>query len=91
MQRRFFYVRGKPPPRQGGSLPYFIAYCRKIEDFKPEISLFFPIAKTVGGGGGIIKNVKTTKNVKKKGNHKVDFLKLSVVPAATIFLTELMR
>lgn len=90
MQRRFFYVRGKPPPRQGGSLPYFIAYCRKIEDFKPEISLFFPIAKTVGGGG-IIKNVKTTKNVKKKGNHKVDFLKLSVVPAATIFLTELMR
>ena len=32
-----------------------------------------------------------TKNVKKKGDHKVDFLKLSVVPAATIFLTELMR
>ena len=43
------------------------------------------------GGGGIIKSVKTTKNVKKKGDHKVDFLKLSVVPAATIFLTELMR
>ena len=44
-----------------------------------------------GGGGGKIKRVKTTKNVKKKGDHKVDFLKLSVVPAATIFLTELMR
>ena len=48
------------------------------------------IAQIVGGGG-IIKSVKTTKNVKKKGDHKVDFLKLSVVPAATIFLTELMR
>ena len=57
MQRRFFfYARGKHPPGQGGNLPYFIAYCRKIEDFKPEISLSFPIAKTVGeaqdrGGG----------------------------------------
>ena len=36
-------------------MSYFIAYCRKNEDFKPEISLSFPIAKTVGGGG-IIKN-----------------------------------
>lgn len=71
-------------------MPYFVAHCRKNEDFKPEISPSFPIAKTVGGGG-IIKSVKTTKNVKKKGDHKVDFLKLSVVPAATIFLTELMR
>lgn len=52
----FFCVRGRNPAGQGGSLSYFIAYCRKNEDFKPEISLSFPIAKTVGGGGGIIKN-----------------------------------
>ena len=51
----FIYARGKHSPGQGGSLSYFIAYCRKNEDFKPEISLSFPIAKTVGGGG-IIKN-----------------------------------
>ena len=36
-------------------LSHFVAYCRKIWDFKPEISLSFPIAKTIGGGG-IIKN-----------------------------------
>lgn len=74
-------------------MPYFIAYCRKIEDFKPEISPSFPIAKTVGGGG-IIKRSKGALLIKKCKNHKkriksqnVD----SVVPAATIFLTELMR
>ena len=47
----FFCVRGRHPAGQGGNLPYFIAYCRKIEDFKPEISLSFPIAKAGGGGG----------------------------------------
>lgn len=50
MRRPLFCARGRNQAGQGGSLPYFIAYCRKIEDFKPEISPSFPIAKTVGGG-----------------------------------------
>ena len=65
----FFYARGKHPAGQGGNLPYFIAYCRKIEDFKPEISLFFPIAKTVGGGG-IIKNEKYPQQRSAKSTRK---------------------
>lgn len=69
MQRRFFYARGKHPPGQGESLPYFVAHCRKIEDFKPEISLFFPIAKTVGGGG-IIKNEKYPQQRSAKSTRK---------------------
>ena len=53
----FFCVRGRNPVEQGGSLPYFIAYCHKNEDFEPKISLSFPIAN-VGGGGGNNKNEK---------------------------------
>ncbi len=47
----FFLRPGAEPGGAEDGLPHFVAYCRKIEDFKPEISLSFPIAKTVGGGG----------------------------------------
>lgn len=55
MRRPLFLRPGAEPGGAEDGLPHFVAYCRKIEDFKPEISLSFPIAKTVGGGG-IIKN-----------------------------------
>ena len=42
---------GAAPAGAGGSLLDFVTYCCKMEDFKPEISLYFHLAKTIGGGG----------------------------------------